>query len=308
MKKLICIISAFLLVNCSNSKKEIITAPGWQKGDLRHIKTNMMGFVKVKDDTLANLHDENTYSFKVVDVSKDFYTVELKNISKSETDYTFNIDTIEDEHNKMITFLHSFKKIPVSFKLKLSKSGSIIEIVDWELVLDKFITRFIKMADSLNLPKQDQEYVEQFYPTSFVSEAYLREALISELSEYLDFYNKKLPTDDSIATEKHDFYDPFTNRIIDAKLIYEISSIKNGIYTVKGRDEFDEDDLINHDDYLDNFFNDNEAKTKLSMRLERYLTFYWNSNTSWIDSTFIYSSQIRDTFESREEINAIVIK
>ncbi|GAB7087310.1 hypothetical protein [Marinifilum fragile] len=308
MKKILIPIFAILILGCNQTDKDGYILPDWQQGDYRFIKTEVSSFSRVNNDTIYNLSAKNEYKFSVVGVSKDFYTIEMQNISKPDFDFTIGIDSVGNDINKMMSLLQSFPKISIPYQVRITKSGEIDEIVDWETVLDKFVAKIMHIADSIGFRPEEHQYMKQYFSSTIGIEENLRNTLFKEISDNLDLYNTKIPEPDSIVTEKIQVPNPNTGMIVNAKLHYKTLSVTNGIYEIEMRIEFDDDIFSNSDDFVEDFFNKDSTKETFKPDLENYSIFYWNSTTSWIDSSRFHMNLIADTIEVRMKTKTLMYK
>ncbi|RKD87829.1 hypothetical protein [Mangrovibacterium diazotrophicum] len=308
MKKYLIPILGIFILGCNQTDKEGYILPDWKQGDYRFIKTEVSSFSRVNNDTIYNLSAKNEYKFSIVDVSKGFYIVEMQNISKPAFNFTFGLDSMENDVNKMMSLIQSFPKISIPYQVRLTKTGEIDGIVDWEQVLNKFVTKIMSIADSLGFRSEEHQYIEQYFNSTIGIEENLRNVLFKEISDNLDLYNVKIPKTDSILSESIQVPNPETGMIVNAKLHYKTLSVSNGIYEIEMRMEFEDDIFSNSDDYVEDFFNKDSVKKEFKPNLENYSIYYWNSNTSWIDSSKFYVNLVADTIEVRMRSKTLMYK
>ena len=308
MKQFQFFLIVILVVSCNKTNKEDYILPDWERGDYRFIKTNVYSFSRINSDTVYDLAAENLYKFSVIDVSNDQFTIEMQNITKPNFDYGLGTDTIGDGLNKIISLLESFPKISIPYQVRLTKTGKINEIVDWEIVLDKYVSRMIQIADSIGFGPEEHHYIKQYFSSTIGIEEDLRNALFNEISDILELYDIKIPATDSIIAEGIEVPNPSTGSIIEGELKYRTLSITNGMYEIEMRMEFDDDIFVNPDEYVDSFFKKDTTKNKVIPEMEIYSIYYWNSNTSWIDSSKFYMNVFTDTVEVRMMTKALMYK
>lgn len=295
MKKILIPLFTILIIGCKQTDNERFILPNWQQGDYRYIKTGVSMFSNVDKDTMLNLYANNEYKFSIIDVSKDFYTIEMQNISEPDFDIKFGIDSLENEVDKMVSLIKSFPKISIPYQVRLTKQGEIDGIVDWEQVLEKFIVRIMDIADSIGFKPEEHQYLKQHFNATIGIEENLRNVLCKDVIDILELYNTKIPALDSIVTEIIEAPNPSTGTIVEAKLHYKTLSINNGIYEIEMRMELDDGFFSNSENFVEDFFNKEASKKKFKPVFENYSIYYWNSNTSWIDSTKFYMNLIADT-------------
>lgn len=308
MKKYLIPIFTVFILGCNQTKKDGYILPDWQQGDYRYIKTEFSSFSTVNNDTIYHLSDINEYKFSIVDVSKDSYTVEIQNISKPDFNLNIGIDSIGEDVNKLISLIQSFPKIPIPYQVKISKSGEIDGILDWEQVLEKFVTRIMNIADSIGFKPEEHQYLKQHFNSTIDIEENLRNTLFNEISDNLDLYNRKIPEKDSVVTEAIQLPNPKTGMNVNTKLHYRTLSIKNGIYEIEMRMEFNDDIFSNPEKFVDDFFNKDTTRKEFKPDMENYSIYYWNSNTSWIDSSRFYMNFVADTIEARIKTTTLMYK
>jgi hypothetical protein len=308
MKKYLILIFGVFILGCNQIDKEGYILPEWELGDYRFIKTEISSFCRVNNDTIFNFSDQNKYKFSIVDVSKDYYTVVMQNISQPDFDYTMGLDSIGNEIDKVMYLLQSFPKISIPYQVRITKYGEIDGIVDWEKVLDEFVAQIMHIADSIGFRPEEHQYMEQYFSSSIGIEENLRNALFKEISDNLDLYNTKIPEPDSVLTEMIQAPNPKTGMIVNAKLLFKTLSIKDGVYEIEMKMEFEDEIFSNQDDFMDDFFNRDMTKKTFKPDLENYSIFYWNSNTSWIDSSRFYMNLVADTIEVRMETKTLTYK
>lgn len=308
MKNYLIPIIAILIIGCNQTKKEGYILPDWQQGDYRFIKTEISSFTKVNNDTIYNLSAKNEYKFSIVGVSKDFYTVEIQNISKPNFDFKFGIDSLGKDVDKMMSLIQSFPKISIPYQVRLTKQGEFDRIVDWEQVLNKFVSKIMHIADSIGFRPEEHQYIKQYFNSTIGIEENLRNALFKEISDNLNLYNKKIPEKDSIITELIQVPNSKRGKIVNAKLNFRTLSINNGIYEIEMRIEFDDDIFSNSENFIEDFFNKDTTKKEFKSKMENYSIYYWNSNTSWIDSSRFYMNILSDTMEIRMRTKTLMYK
>jgi hypothetical protein len=308
MKKYLIPIFTIFILGCNQTDNEGYILPDWKQGDYRYIKTEVSSFSRVNNDTIYNLSAKNEYKFSIIDVSKDFYTIEIQNISKPDFDFNIGIDSIGEDVNKMVSLIQSFPKISIPYQVRITKSGEIEGIVEWEKVLNKFVDKIMDIADSIGFRPEEHQYIEQYFSSTIGIEENLRNTLFKEVADNLDLYNTKIPEPDSVVTETIQVPNPNTGMIVNGKLHFKTLSVINGVYEIEMKMEFEDDIFSNQDDFMDDFFNKDTTKKTFKPDMENYSIFYWNSSTSWIDSSRFYMNLVADTIEVRMRTKTLMYK
>ena len=308
MKKYLIPILAIFLLNCSDSDKDQYVLPDWQIYDYRFIDVEVSSFSRLHDDTIYNIKATNSYKFTIVDKSDQFYTVEMRNITAPNIDFVAGIDSLQEPINKIMFLVDNFSKISIPYRVQLTIDGEIVGIVDWENVFEKFMLEIFNIADSIGFSADEFQYFEHYVNTNLGMEEALRNALFKEISDVLELYNTKIPKKDSIITQMIQAPDPNSGRIVNANLHYRTLEVINGIYKIEMEIDFADDLFADSDKLINDLLESNEPSKPLNVNMENRAIYYWNSNTSWIDSSRFYMNVVTDSIEINVQSNTVLYR
>lgn len=306
MRHLYIISILIILISCDNSHEVRLIVPNWEKGDYRYIKTTTTLYSRVKQDTIFNMKSGNLYKLSVMDKSRDFYLVEFVKLTKPDFAYNMGIDSLRNNFKHLVGLLQSFPKISIPYKVKISMVGEIKEIVDWKNVLNRFTLKMFEIADSIGFKPEEHEFIKQYFNSSFKMGENLRNTLLKDLPDIFEVYNIPIPKD-SAVTKHLQVQEPETGQKIDAKVEYRTLSIINGIYEIEMKTDIG-DGFATSKDYIEEFFNKKNKGKSSNSKMDNYSVFYWNSNTSWIDSSKSFIDRHTDTFEIKMRTNTLIYK
>lgn len=309
MRSLSVIVILFAFFSCKNNDKNGMIVPRWEKGDFRYVKTTMTSFSRVNQDTIFSISSGNLYKMTINDKTQDSYLLEIVNLSKPDFTFKTSVDSINIKNNvnNFTSLMQSFPKISIPYKVKISLEGEIVEIVEWENVLNTFMIRMIEIADSIGFKPEEHSYIKQYINSNYSVEENLRNTLFKEISDNFELYNIPIPKD-SIVVKEIQAPNPQTGQIIYLKVKYRTISIKNGIYEIEMKIDFGDELFTNSQDYVDEYFNEEKKKNTIKPKLDNYSIFYWNSNTSWIDSSKFFVNYQTDTIQVNMKTKTVMYK
>ena len=266
---LLLIIISFNSIQAQTDSNYIVK-PKWKKGEVKTIKlTQSVFFI---NDTLSKYLPSDTfeiYTIKVIDVLKDGYILELKQISKSEKDNELK------KYNDIINRL--------KFVLLIDTLGKVKELQNWKLLVEvnKDLIKFSKEESSKNteLELMYKRLINQLGDLNTKDK--LTEASKNATDIFLSLYGEHLKLFDSISA-------PST---VPNKLI------KEGIPTTKitVTNKIDEDRFsIKYSNIYDTVKLENLKKRYYPSsdidysKTSSYSFFIYNNKTSWIEKIVYY--------------------
>lgn len=280
--------------------------PNWEKGDYRYVKSNMTAFTCINQDTIMNVNAGKLYKLTITDKTKDHYIVEVIHLSKTDITFKTSIDSMNGNLNKFAGIIQNLSKFSIPYKVKVSSAGEIEEIVDWKNVLNNFISKAFEIRDSIGFKPEEQTCFKQYVDSTFSLEKDLRNALLKDISDNFELYNIPIPKD-SAVTKYIRMPNSKTGQITNTKVEYRTLSIKDGIYEVEMKINM-KDLLFNSHDYIEDFFSKEKKKKLFEPQMDNYYIFYWNSNTSWIDSSKFVMDMHTDTIEIKMMNKTVMYK
>jgi hypothetical protein len=295
MKYNILLIIALIITSCNNqAPKHIEIKPNWKAKDSRYIKIDIRTFTVINCDTLVNVSAQRTSHFQIMDRNNENY--ELKITPQDNVDFRIStsIDSINNNFNYIEYLIKVLSKAQIPYNAIISKAGEVIGILDWGMYHDNFLNRVYYLADSLNIKQEDLKQVEHYF-SSNNSEQQFKSQLIKDLSDYFDIYGTIISID-TLTTEVIQIENPNNGMPMEAKMTYQILSIINDTYEIEMKIDFGNELFSDDEEYLNDFFegkSDSIDKTK--SYFENFGIYYWNSKTSWIDSSSFEVNFINDS-------------
>lgn len=309
MRYLGIILILITFLSCKDIDKNGLIVPNWKEGDYRYIKTTTTSFSCINQDTIINVSSGDLYKMTISDKTKKSYFVEIVNLSKPDLGFKTSIDSIDNNSNinRFVGLIKSIPKISIPYKVKITSMGEIVEIVDWKNVSNKFMVRINEIADSIGFNPKEHSYIKQYISSNLSAEEKLRSTLLNEISGNFELYNIPIPKD-SVVVKQIQVPNPKTGKTLNTKVEYRTISVKNGIYEIEMKVDFEDNSFVNSQDYVADFFNIKKKKKPLKPKMNNYSIYYWNSETSWIDSSNYLMDLKTDTIEIKMKTKTVLYK
>jgi len=281
-----------LLFSCNNRKTENIR-PKWEKGDIRNVTAKVVNRLIIKNDTSLNTTGYFTYKIHVVDKNSDSYILKISDRSKPQITYNGGNDTV---NNQFKALMHACDQVPMhgfSYNIKTSLNGEILEIANWETVRDTLISITKKFIDTYKITSEEKQYFKRFAERKYAKKESIRDFLLDQVSDIFALYNTIISKDSAITSEVH-VPDPSTGQKIKAKQTCKLLSIKNNLYVIEVAIDLNDRILLSKKDHRSNYFSNNSSKNS-DVKIDDK-TYYWNSNTGWLDSLNSFLQIKSDSF------------
>jgi len=295
MKYYIFLALILIIAGCNKqSTNQIEITPDWELNDSRFILTNVQTFTTINSDTLVNVSGNRLSHFQIADKDKENFELIITPLDSTDFQINTTIDSMNHNFEYLEFLITELSKAQIPFNAIISKAGAVKGLLDWDLYHDNFLKKVYHLADSLNIKQEELQQVEHYF-SSNNSEQSFKNGLLKELDDYFDLYGTII-SKDSITTEIIQTENPNNGLPIEAKLTYRIISKINDTYKIGMKIDFGEELFSNEDEYLNEFFNGkSDSLNKPSQIFENFGVYYWNSKTTWIDSSSFEVNFINDS-------------
>src|SRR5690606_28952897 len=99
-------------------------------------------------------------------------------------------------------------------------------------------------------------------------------------------YGTQIPKT-SVISEQVQVPNPQSGILTNTSINYQTLSVTDGIYKIEAKVDLDESFFEKPEDYVANHFSENNEK-KRSPIMDNTTIYYWDSNTTWIDSSIFH--------------------
>ncbi len=306
IRQLIIIILLAVFYSCSNKNTELIT-PNWEEGDYRIVEKNISFIFCLKQDTAINIVSKRIYKIDVVLKTNNFYIIEIKNISNPHFSYENSSDSIKKTFNKVfIQYSNLINKISTPpYQVKVSRAGEIIGIINWENFLDNYTNMIFEIYDSNNTRSYEEtDLLKQNFKANSNNnfELELKEELLKDISDNLYIYNICL-LKDSIIKKQSNIVNPLSKKPTTAFEEFRLISINNDTYEIKYNINFN--NIIPKKNIKD-IYNKRYNIDDIIQNINMHSNYYWNSYSTWIDSSNSFVGFKNDTIEVKMITNTIL--
>jgi hypothetical protein len=148
-------------ISCGNDyTKEEIIKPKWTIGDSKLFNQKGSIFLRMDSDTIMNVDYEKNIKITIVDKVGQDYIVEIKRQPTGDLSMTTSIDSLKDLSVRLTNALDVIKdlsKFIIPYRIKVSESGEIIDIVDFDRYFEKFLSSINEAKNSINISKEEKE-------------------------------------------------------------------------------------------------------------------------------------------------------
>jgi hypothetical protein len=301
------ILTVFLIatISCGNkdSESEIIK-PNWTTGDYRVFNEKGSIFVRTGSDTIVNTEYEKKLKVTIVEKVGQDYIVEIALQPLGDLSMTTTVDSLKDLSRRMNNALGIIKdltKFNIAYKVKVSQNGEVIEIVDFDNYLARYMDTFLGIRDSVKINNEEKEDLKRITQSKGTIAEQLQRAIAKEASELLAIYNIKNPVNGDIV-EETTMPNPKTGEPLPTTLTYHSKSFAGDIQEIELS--------IKIEDSLNDILADSSAtKEKLNYNdMINLTTYFLNHKTGLLESSKSTVNYKSDKFEMKMRTDVKVLE
>lgn len=296
MTRFILTVILIATISCSNrdSVSEIIK-PKWTTGDYRFFNEKGSIFVRMDSDTIINTEYEKKLKLTVIEKVGQGYIVEIALQPLSDLSMTTTVDSLRDLSRRMnnaFEIVKDLTKFNIPYKVKVSENGEVIDIVDFDNYLAKYMDTFLGIRDSITINDEEKEDLKRITQNKGTIADQLQKAIAKEASELLAIYNIKNPVNGDIV-EETTMPSPKTGEPLPTTLTYHSKSFTGDIQEIELS--------IKIEDSLNYMLADSTA-TKEKFKYNDMInltTYFLNQKTGWLESSKSTVDYKSDKFEMK---------
>ncbi len=292
------ILTVFLIttISCNNTDSESeIIKPKWTTGDYRFF--NEMGsiFVRMDSDTIVNTEYEKKLKLTVIEKVGQDYIVEISLQPLNDLSMTTTVDSLRDLSRRMnnaFEIVKDLTKFNIPYKVKVSENGEVIDIVDFDNYLAKYMDTFLGIRDSITINDEEKADLKRITQNKGTIADQLQKAIAKEASELLAIYNIKNPVNSDIV-EETTMPSPKTGEPLPTTLTYHSKSFIGDIQEIELS--------IKIEDSLNDILADStKIKEKFKYNdMVNLTTYFLNQETGWLESSNSTVDYKSDKFEMK---------
>lgn len=292
------ILTVFLIatIGCGSrdSESEIIK-PKWAPGDYRFFSEKGSIFVRTDSDTIVNTEYEKKLKVTIVEKVGQDYIVEIALQPLGDLSMTTTVDSLRDLSSRMnnaFEIIKDLTKFNIPYKVKVSENGEVIDIVDFNDYLAKYMDTFLGVRDSIEISDEEREDLKLITQNKGTISDRLQTAIAKEASELLAIYNTKNPVNGDIV-EETTMPSPKTGEPLPTTLTYHSKSFTGDIQEIELNIKIEES------------LNDILADSTSSKEKFKYndminlTTYFLNQKTGWLESSKSTVDYKSDKFEMK---------
>lgn len=300
MTRIILIVFLIATISCSNrdSESEVIK-PKWATGDYRFFNERGSIFVRADSDTIVNTKYEKKLKVTVVEKVGQDYIVEIALQPLNDLSMTTTVDSLRDLSSRMnnaFDIIKDLTKFNIPYKVRVSENGEVIDIVDFDNYLVKYMDTFFSIRDSIKISDEEKADLKIITQNKGTITDQLQTAIAKEASELLAIYNIKNPVNGDIV-EETTMPSPKTGEPLPTTLTYRSQSFTGDIHEI----ELD----IKIEESLNDILADSTA-TKEKFKYNDMInltTYFLNQKTGWLESSKSTVDYKSDKFEMKMRID-----
>jgi len=282
MARIILIVFLTATICCTrrNSGTEIIK-PKWTTGDYRLFNQKGSIFVRTGSDTIFNTEHESSLKVTVVDKVGQDYIVEIALQPSGDLRLTTTVDTLRSLSNRIndaFKIVLDLAKIYIPYKIKVSENGEVIDIVDFDNYLTKYMETFLAARDTIEINEEEKATLKLLSDNKGTIRERLQTAIAKQSSELLAIYNIKNPANGDIIEELM-APSPKTGEPLPTTLTYHSKSFIGDIQEIELNIRIQES-LNNM--LADSITTKGEFEYKDMINLT---TYFFNHKTGWLENS-----------------------
>jgi len=297
MKYTLFLILLIVFSSCKERSVDVIL-PDWKPGESRIIEESISYFTIYKGDTIVDMKGNSKSKFTVADKIGDIYFIEIQTISIPNLNVNADETLLNEEVLNTFKLINNFPEFLMPYKAAISADGEFLEILNLDSVIEEQIAKIKKLQDSLrigstvSLAQNNLNSNEEF-------RALYKSQLIEIVQENLDYFKIRIPTD-SIVQPYH-VNENYSCHTITNYNLTDTLGLNNKIFEITSQTRLLENDSDNGDLSLDLLFpNRDYIKSILD---QSYMKLYWNSESTWLESSiekvYFYSDSLEYSVEKR---------
>ena len=305
MTRIIATILLLTTIGCSNREAETeIIKPKWAIGDFRLFNEKGSMFVRTGSDTIVNTEYEKNIKLTVVEKIGRDYIVEIALQPIGDLAMTTTVDSLRDLSSRLNNALEIIKdltKFNIPYKVKVSENGEVIDIVDFDNYLAKYMDIFLGVRDTVKISDRQKEDLKLITQNKGTIADRLQTAIAKEASELLAIYNIKNPLNGDIV-EETTMPSPKTGEPIPTTLTYHSKSFTGDIQEIELNLKIEES--------LNDILADSTT-TKEKFKYDDMVsltTYFLNYKTGWLESSKSTVDYKSDKFEMKMRTDVKVSK
>lgn len=292
------ILTVFLIatISCNNRDSESdIIKPKWTTGDYRFFNEKGSIFVRMDSDTIVNTEYEKKLKLTVIEKVGQDYIIEIALQPLSDLSMTTTVDSLRDLSRRMnnaFEIVKDLTKFHIPYKVKVSENGEVIDIVDFDNYLAKYMDTFLGIRDSITINDEEKADLKRITQNNGTIADQLQKAIAKEASELLAIYNIKNPVNGDIV-EETTMPSPKTGEPLPTTLTYHSKSFIGDIQEIELS--------IKIEDSLNDILADSTAiKEKFKYNdMVNLTTYFLNQKTGWLESSNSTVDYKSDKFEMK---------
>jgi hypothetical protein len=292
------ILTVFLIttISCNNTDSESeIIKPKWTTGDYRFFNEKGSIFVRMDSDTIVNTEYEKKLKLTVIEKVGRDYIVEIALQPLSDLSMTTTVDSLRDLSRRMnnaFEIVKDLTKFNIPYKVKVSENGEVIDIVDFDSYLAKYMDKFLGIRDSITINDEEKADLKRITRNKGTIVDQLQKAIAKEASELLAIYNIKNPVNGDIV-EETTMPSPKTGEPLPTTLTYHSKSFIGDIQEIELS--------IKIEDSLNDILADSTTiKEKFKYNdMVNLTTYFLNQKTGWLESSNSTVDYKSDKFEMK---------
>lgn len=299
------ILTVFLIatISCGNRDSESkVIKPKWTTGDSRVFNEKGSIFVRTDSDTIVNTEYERKLKLTVVEKVGREYIVEIALQPLGGLSMTTTVDSLRDLSRRMnnaFEIIKDLAKFNIPYQVKVSENGEVIDIVDFDNYLAKYMDTFLGIIDSIEINDEEREDLKRITQKKGTIADQLQKAIAKEASGLLAIYNIKNPVDGDIV-ERTTMPSPKTGEPLPTTLTYHSKSFTGDIQEIKLS-------IIIEDSLSDILADSTASKERFKYNdMINVTTYFLNRKTGWLESSKSTVDYKSDKFEMKMRIDVKV--